>query len=178
MTKSELWTVEAVAELKSLFYSEGLNAAEVADRLKLKYGNNYTRSAVLGKIYRMRMKGEVKGKVNPNKPVSRERYPLSAKQLEVRQQRKAALAKQTQAKKIYSKPTEEPIPVMDMPLPKLAPKGEPTLILDTTGCRYPVKTEGFTHWFCNESPRLDSSYCEAHHKICCNRPPPLKRKRW
>jgi hypothetical protein len=33
------------------------------------------------------------------------------------------------------------------------------------GCRYPVRSEGSRHWFCNELKQDGSSYCKNHHAL-------------
>jgi hypothetical protein len=37
--------------------------------------------------------------------------------------------------------------------------------LKERGCRYPVRSEGSRHWFCNDDKKDGSSYCERHHAL-------------
>jgi GcrA cell cycle regulator len=53
--RSEMWTAERLELLRSL-WAEGQTAAAIADRL----GSNISRSAVLGKIFRLRLKRAAK----------------------------------------------------------------------------------------------------------------------
>lgn len=44
--------------------------------------------------------------------------------------------------------------------------GVPIYELEINGCRYPTSTVDETHYFCGDTQKDKSSYCESHHKLC------------
>ncbi len=153
------WTEGNVAILRRL-WSEGWSAGQIANFL----GGGISRSAVIGKVHRLKLGGRATVVVRPN--------PTHWKRPEGAVRTRSAAAKPT----IAAKPVEKNLPkgnkVADVDaegmrllrsrawtaLPGTAPVG----IMDyTSGCRWPIDQDGET-LFCNAEAPAKGPYCVTH----------------
>jgi len=107
---------------------------------------NMTRSAVAGRIHRMREKGLIGAYVVPYKVA---KMPVQA------------------PIPVVEKPAPAPKPEVIAKPPK---NGVALLNLKENGCRYAIYSRGTRHLFCGE-PKLNGfSYCEEHNKLVWIKP--------
>ena len=116
----------------------------IVDRLKenwplseISKAMKISRSAVAGRVYRMRKAGYL-------------------------------LPTEKQVRVIFKPPVAPVIPPPPPPPEKVyMPSHGGVDLMEVTekGCRYPVRSEGSRHWFCNELKQDGSSYCKNHHAL-------------
>jgi hypothetical protein len=136
-------------------WESGMTGTQIANELFT------TRSAILGKLRRLRLEGHVSYKMN----VKIDLKAASKKEMET------AKAFNSNRKMLrFAQPPQ--------PLPKPRPiKHEPIKFMDLTAfsCRY-IVNEGYasTFLFCGK-PKTHRSYCDHHAKICYSLPKPKRR---
>lgn len=150
---SELWTEEGERLIIEL-WDKGFSGYQIAVALKT------TRSAILGKISRMRRKGmtfqrsydpsRVKGKVKQPTPVNLPHVVATVQALKIK------------------KPEPEPKPIVVI-IPEPPPySGKPLTILEGTNdtCKYSVSgTRASNYLFCG-GPVHKRSLCKEHYSLC------------
>ena len=130
-------------EIKKL-WSEGNTYGEISKALGI------TRSAVAGKVSRMRQKGIIGAYIVPRKVA---KMPPTA-------------------------PIKEPVVERELdPEPEVVmenvkhPNDCFTLLnLKSDGCRYAVHSKGTKHLFCGDTVQPGFSYCESHNKLIWIKP--------
>lgn len=153
------WTVGNVAILRRL-WGEGWSAGQIANYL----GGGISRSAVIGKVHRLKLGGRATVVVRPN--------PTHWKRPEGAVRTRSAAAKPT----IAAKPVEKNLPkgnkVADpdadgirllrsrawSALPGIQPVG----LTDLCGCRWPIDGENGETLFCNAEAPGKGPYCGTH----------------
>lgn len=138
------WPVEREEWLKTQVAAE-YSASIIANMYEKKFGQRMTRSAVLGKTFRMGLR--------PKK------YPNTSRRL----------ITDSKARFLNGhawKPRPKRAVKVDRP-----PLWVPLLDLRLKQCRYPQGDGPFV--FCGLPPKLGSPYCDAHHRICHS--PPRER---
>ena len=150
---TELWTSEGENLIIEL-WDKGFSGYQIAVALKT------TRSAILGKISRMRRKGitferaynpaKVKGKVKPPTPVNLSPITVTVQALKIK------------------KPEPMPKPIVII-IPEPPPyDGKPLTIMEVTNdtCKYSVSgTQPKDYLFCG-GPVHKRSLCKAHYSLC------------
>lgn len=147
------WDDVMTEKLKALHGT--MSAAQVADEI----GCGLSRQAIIGKAYRLGLKGPERVA-----PVKRVRKPRA---------KKPGVTK-------FGLTVHGSLEAEPLPLPTIEDDAIPrhqlrTLFeLQSHHCRYPIERDGET-LFCAAAQKSDSSYCEYHHCIC-HRPTPLGRR--
>lgn len=150
------WSDESVAELGKL-WSEGHSAAEIARRLEAKEGGSLTRSAVLGKVHRLKLSGrrvETRQKNGPRAPkVRKPRVPA---------ERRQPRAPQPPRKYFSTRPTPPPIDIPEPISLKVA-----LLDLAPSMCKWPTGHPGDPGFsFCGaKNDSISTPYCKYHHRL-------------
>lgn len=150
---SEVWTEEAEKVIIEL-WDKGFSGYQISVALKT------TRSAILGKISRMRRKGmtfqrsynpsKVKGKVKPPTPVNLPPITISVQALKIK------------------KPEPAPKPIVIV-APEPPPyNGRPITIMETTNftCKYSVSGSRAPNYLFCGAPTYKNSYCKHHYDVC------------
>jgi len=147
-----LWTEARVARLVEL-WNDRLSAARIARSL----GEDVTRSAVVGKLFRLGLTR-----------ADERRYEAQAEGARRTRQCASGLWRGRRGPPEWPTaplPTPTPCPVV----PRLARLAD----LERTDCRWPYEHEGETR-FCGHAARPGRSYCDDHHAIAyCGSLPPL-----
>lgn len=155
------WTVVRIETLKSL-WSEGKSASEIATAL----GAGVTRSAVIGKVHRLKLPAR-SNPVRAERP-SGSRGNAGKDRGLVDAVRKARSKAQPKAAAINHR-LATLVPVRAVPVPNDLPEWSARrrlLDLGSDDCRYcngdPLTAD---HSFCGEPVRPGTSWCEAHYSI-------------
>ena len=181
MTKKEdqfVWDEAAVTRLVDM-YVQGLTASQIAKEL----GYGLTRNAVIGKLSRLRAKGEA-----PQLPES----TITFKRLNNRGVRHnfANPWKRVPFKLVSPpkppKPEKPPMAIVPQKTPEAPPApptgawSAPLMHIRASGCRWPVETlqpgHGDTMNMCGETKDDGSSYCRFHRRMGTTVMPAPKRK--
>ena len=164
MTAPFTWTGAVVAKLRRL-WAEGKSAGQIADAL----GGGTTRNAVLGKLHRLRLRGET--------IVSKSSAPPKAKpQPKPRQQHSVTYG--------WRAPKESLVPpavIATTTHDTIDPK-TPTLLrmedLKAHHCRWPLNSAlGGEYYFCGERQISGKPYCQTHCDVAYPKPKPKLSKR-
>lgn len=152
------------AKVKDL-WNKGKTSTEIAELLGI------TRSAVMGRVHRMRAKGEVDFRTDPaqrpqRNPLSSPRKPTMPKVMRdhtgplIRRKYYPSLEQQKKA-----------------PPPSAFAKFKYVTLMDLTliHCRYIMGHNAYQGaYYCGE-PKTKGSYCSAHAQICYRKPTPHDR---
>jgi GcrA cell cycle regulator len=143
-----IWTPAVVKDL-ALLVDEGLSGSIIADRLSEKHDYVFSRSAILGKAYRLGLKLE-RDQGDPASTSQRRKRALSARGENAHVTRRIIAIKDALAKPV-------------IPDPKAAPSTGISLFdLTDATCRWPTSSDSpFT--FCGCQTQDGSPYCSAHH---------------
>lgn len=166
------WSEESTEQLKAL-WAEGLSASRIALRLP---EANITRNAVLGKVHRLNLERRAP---SPGGRIAQTREERNAKA------RDAHAAHRLVVKCLMNGVAHSPslAPINGPPggaaskarhmkprlwktryaRPVARPEGKPVSILEVTGCKFAVSSEGSTHLFCNAP--CGGPWCEYHQAI-------------
>jgi GcrA cell cycle regulator len=149
---STLWSDENVAKLREMW------AAKITYR---DIGNAFgvTKNVIVGKIHRLGLAN----KIPPRKPKLEH---MSREDKALRQRRAHGDRRLTQKLRYSSQPR-----VKEVKQPRaVEPAGDflniALLDLEFGQCRYP-RGEQSPYFYCGQSVKEDSSYCPAHHALCC-----------
>lgn len=139
-----LWTEARVARLVEL-WSERLSAARIAAAL----GAGVSRSAVVGKLFRMGLRRS-----------EEQRYEAQAEGARRTSARRRAVDRS-------GRPGPPPLPTSPLPPPTpcaVVPRLLPLALLQRGACRWPYEVDGEAR-FCGHAVRGGRSYCPDHHAI-------------
>lgn len=164
--RKSIWTPESTATLKAL-WAEGLSAAEIVPRIN----GGVTRNAVIGKLFRLGLPPRDALLLTWRQQIPmRKRTPEELWNINMR-----CRATRT-AKRLMNGHSPPVAPINGKArhmLPRLwktrhaqpvaRPEGEPVSIIEVTGCKYAVKSEGRTHLFCNAP--CEGPWCSFHQAI-------------
>ena len=152
-----VWTDEQSEVLVTLL-AQGKSFSEIAAALNEQFETTYSRNAVCGKGFRLKVKAPPKMTAPPKKR-KRDR------------ERTAIIKPLPRIEAIRIRCTE------------IVPQNVTLLDLDRDGCRYPAGDGPFA--FCNHQQQPESSYCPAHEALCHAVAPRLtdeerqiRRQRW
>jgi GcrA cell cycle regulator len=156
------WSDARVELLKKL-WAEGLSSRDIACRMGLD-----SRSAVIGKLHRLGLSDQMRGKVKPP-AIPRIPRPKTAPAYRKAQPARASLASPSLP------PQPAPVAMIDdeIEIPPHARKG--LLDLERGDCRWPIghpDQAGFG--FCGRSAALGISYCQAHAQRAYRMPDPQR----
>lgn len=156
------WSEETTERLKAL-WATGLSASRIACRI-----TGTTRNAILGKVHRLNLERRAP---SPGGRIPQTREERNAKS------RAANAVKRLADKQLMNGhgPSLAPSRSLERAMrprlwktrhaPPVAPyAGEPVSILEVTGCKFAVGSEGRTHLFCN-APSDGRPWCEYHSEI-------------
>jgi GcrA cell cycle regulator len=153
---NSIWADEHSAALTEML-ANGKSFAQIAAKLNAQFATSYSRNAVCGKGYRLKLIAPKKVKASP-KP--RKRSPLTV--------------------------TIKPIPrveAMRIRCTEIEPRNLTILEVGPDDCRYPLGEGPFL--FCGHPQQHESSYCPAHEALCHSTAPKLtdeerqiRRQRW
>jgi len=142
--EGSLWTEARVARLVEL-WSARLSAATIAARL----GDGISRSAVVGKLFRLGLRR-----------TDEQRYEAQAEGARRTGARRRATSH-------LARRSPPPMPVSPLPPPSpcaVVPRLVPLPLLQRGACRWPYEADGETR-FCGHAARGGRSYCPDHHAI-------------
>lgn len=146
---TESWPADRVESLEKLWKS-GLSASQIGERL------GCTRSAVIGRLYRMGLRDANRTSQLHRPPVARTRRPRSAAPSSKRPARQSQTTHhQSASQRPYVEPDEDVV----------VPVGERKRLIDLgdADCRWPIGDPQHADFhFCNRSKMPGMSYCEAH----------------
>lgn len=157
------WDPQASVRLMQLL-AQNRNARECADILNAEFGFKLTRNAILGKTFRLRLKGSLPKTAKPYK------LPKPPKPEVVRSIRAITTPKFNPDAKMKSPPagTHKYTPLPEATWKPLAGV-EPVLLVSAlpAHCRWPIETgnEHMGHWCCGGVKIADSPYCKTHHAV-------------
>ena len=162
MTTPFTWTGPIIAKLQRL-WAAGKSAGQIADAL----GGGTTRNAVLGKLHRLRLRGET--------IVSKSSAPPKAKpQPKPRQQHSVTYGWRAPKESLVP-----PVAIKATPHDTIDPK-TPTLLrmedLKAHHCRWPLNNAlGGEYYFCGERKISGKPYCQTHCDVAYPKPKLPKR---
>lgn len=142
------WTDEQVATLKRLWLTDGLSASQIAKAM----GGGLTRSAVIGKVFRLQL---------PKR--SKDNAALQGK---VNGRRAATQRAKSFARRLAAPPPPRPPAVAPTPVPLIPIQHDPVTILtmSRSHCRWPLSGQGADMLFCG-APRAGEHWCSRHKPI-------------
>lgn len=145
---------DQIAEL----WNSGLTSSAIAQRMGI------TRSAVLGRVSRLKKQGVITRIENIDKRNHRWRKPA-----EVVRAPRPVVPTSPVIKMMTPKPPKPVVPEPVLVWPPAKPT-EPKLLLELgyNECRFPVRSERDIHHFCAKPIKQNSCYCPEHHAICYN----------
>jgi GcrA cell cycle regulator len=146
------WPVERENLLRELF-DRGFSAAQIADRM----GGSISRSAVIGKLHRLKLTREKKHRCDESQPAPRKKRatsPRPAKPADV--VRPAAVP--------ILKAEEAPSLVFDITITRVS-----ILEAKRDQCRYPAADDGSAMMVCGATVN-GGSYCAAHRLLMIRKP--------
>jgi hypothetical protein len=147
------WPMGSEAKLEEL-WNQGLRASRCAVLVNQEFGTQFTRNAILGKVWRMGL--------------SRNKKKL-AKKLAPARVKKAARVEQAKTPQPQKLPAPPLVLCVVPPLPAWAPlpnvKPVPLASIQSTHCRWPVEVVGSTEYLCCGALKLETGpYCKLHAK--------------
>ncbi|CAN7415023.1 hypothetical protein LJR225_002656 [Phenylobacterium sp. LjRoot225] len=152
------WTDARVAQLASL-WAEGVSAAGIAEAL-----GDISRSAVLGKLYRLELLGSRKPASAPRRYDGPAASPRVGMGEGVALRGAPAVRPEPAGPAAPSEPPRSPWrEAAFAPLPGTTPR--PWLSRDFGECAFPVGGDGDALVSCCAAARPRSGYCPAHHAI-------------
>lgn len=158
-----MWDDVIDAELISA-WNDGLAATAIAERLARRYGVRVTRSAVIGRIHRLRIAGKAVRRSDAHAGLSKAqrlemlRLKAELKAEKARAQRLAASI-EAASKRIPGAHIEDPTPTP----PPGAAVGVVDAVMAVTGCRWPHGDPRHPDFHFCDAPRVfGTSYCEPH----------------
>ena len=134
MNAGHFWSEADMALLTDLWNNTPLTAREIAKRI----GYGLSRSAIIGRAHRLKLKARAPGKLNG-----------------LPSPKKASPAAKTRTR--HSSFGSHPKP------PGRASK-RGVSVFEVTGCRYPIGYDKH-HLFCDKPQAANKSYCEQHLKL-------------
>jgi len=158
-----MWDDVIDAELISA-WNDGLAATAIAERLARRYGVRVTRSAVIGRIHRLRISGKQVRRADAHAGLSK------AQRLEMRRIKTQQKAEKARAERLAEElrrasdggtgaTVDDPTPTP----PLGAALGAAAAVLAVTGCRWPHGDPRHPDFHFCDAPRVfGTSYCEAH----------------
>ena len=161
------WPEDHCAELTRLLAS-GMIYREIANTLNEKFGANYSKNSVVGKVCRL-------GLVPPEKPKAapyvRKRSPRPRIKREVL--RIVSANSNSNAMRVVSNVVlqQERLRCVE-----IVPRNVSLLDLEPNDCRYPYGDGPMT--FCGHPKQAGSQYCTPHHFLCWERPRVLVDRRF
>ncbi len=153
------WAPAHCAALRT-YAARNLSYSAIADAINLKFGSNYSRSAVLGRARRMGLSGASPPRVvPPQAPVS----PVSCMS--------ATLPRSEQrTPRLVRIPDFARAEAMPLRCAEVSPRHVALVDLGRGDCRYPYggDAEGELITFCGQPRRKGSSYCTPHFHLSRN----------
>jgi hypothetical protein len=161
MKKPTLNTLTETQQKVLKLWNKNMTSSQIAAEIKT------TRSAVMGLVNRLRLKGFVEYRKS-----EAVRIAYSVPKAKTRQSRLPM------PMPVKVRPPEQPAPlgpsVSDLIIEKFIHKGPkhkvgiPLTMLRRKGCKYAINdsNDPSKHLFCGETVKEMSSYCEEHHGIC------------
>lgn len=150
-----LWTDEQDAMIANLYGT--MSFAVIVAELNAKFGTSFSRSAVIGRTFRL---GLSKGKKKiPLSTARKAKGTVGSLAVGVITRIKRTKMKEATAGDGYKLKTVE-IVSLDIPLVEFEPHH----------CRFACNEADGKWLFCGHPRRTGSSYCEAHHSLCWNKP--------
>lgn len=153
-----LWPEEHDAQLR-IEYRAGATFSEIASVLNRRFGTSYTKNAVVGRAHRM----ELPPRQSPIKPKPEVVAPKMKKESRLRVAPGAQVQAINRGPKATGdgyKPKTVEVATLDIRLVDLEPMQ----------CRFASVRVDDEWGFCGHRTYDGSSYCEAHHALCWNRP--------
>ncbi len=151
------WTEDHCADLTQLC-AAGVIYREIARTLNEKYGTNYSKNSVVGKVCRLGLTPPAKPKV-----VSQPRKSHKSKGV------RAYVAKRA----THNGNVMRLFPAIELDQPRCVEVvPQHVSLVDLTGCKYPYGDGPFT--FCNHERTVGSSYCVDHFDLSRRPALPLK----
>lgn len=172
---------DAVANrMVDLWNNAGLSAAQIAPRLRSEFGGVWTRSAVLGKIHRLKQSGvqiTARGRTAGNNPRPGRR-PKVLKPVNGDAVMARLKARKQEKQKPPTKPSDD---VTDLPLehPSVKPISFDELDAAFQKCRWPIDDpDGGAQMYCGQKrmQRFWQPYCPFHAKTFRGKPPRVPAK--
>lgn len=155
------WTDARIAELARL-WAAGVSASGIADAL-----GDVSRSAVLGKLHRLKLLGSRKAASPPRRFADGLEAPYAPSQLSGAVRRRKPKGPRGEATSAWREGAFEPL------------AGSAPRLWLTRGfgeCAFPVGGEGEAILSCCQPARRRSAYCAAHHAIVFLPLPPATRE--
>lgn len=151
------WTPAHCAALRD-YAAKGLAYSEIADAINLKFGTNYSRSAVLGRARRMGLSGTSPPGAAPTRPVP----AVSAMS--------ATLPRAGQRTPRLVRIPDFARETAPLRCAEVDPRRVGLIDLGRGDCRYPYggDAEGEPITFCGHPRRKGSSYCTSHFHLTRN----------
>ncbi len=176
----EIWTPKLVSLVRQ-YLADGLSAGQISQALWEKHGLSVSRNSVIGKVRRDKSLEEV-GFVRPSTQSAAKAAP---------KKNPGKLASGMQTLSFARVPTAKPrLPALPGPRTvdeiiggrnaPIAPGGDPAGLsladLPARGCRFAVRSEGVSHFFCAEDVtgfapgHVNGSYCAFHRAYLSRQP--------
>jgi GcrA cell cycle regulator len=142
------------------YAAKDLSYSEIADAINLKFGTNYSRSAVIGRARRMELLSATPPEARPQGPVS----PVSA--ISATRPR----AEERTPRLILRIPDFARAETAPLRCADVDPRRVVLIDLGRSDCRYPYggDAEGEPTTFCGHPRRKGSSYCAPHFHLTQN----------
>jgi GcrA cell cycle regulator len=142
------------------YAAKNLSYSEIADAINLKFGTNYSRSAVLGRARRMGLCDTSPAPASPRGPAS----PVSAVSATL------SRAEQRTPRLVLRVPDFARTEAGPVRCAEVNPRHVALIDLGRGDCRYPYggDAEGEPITFCGRPRRKGSSYCAAHFRLTRN----------
>ena len=152
-----IWTPAHCAALRK-YAAKDLAYSEISDAINLKFGTNYSRSAVIGRARRMGLLGAAPPMARPQDPAV---SAISATR---------PCAEQRTPRLIFRIPDFARADAAPLRCAEVEPRGVTLIELGRGDCRYPYggDEEGETITFCGHPRRKGSSYCTPHFHLTQN----------
>lgn len=152
------WAPAHCAALKT-YAAKGLSYSEITDAINLKFGTNYSRSAVLGRARRMGQADAVRAEASPRGQV------LSVSAISATRPRAEQRTPRFVRIPDFARTEVAPIRCSDV-----SPRHAALIDLGRGDCRYPYggDAEDDPITFCGQARRRGSSYCTPHFNLTRN----------
>lgn len=177
-----IWTEQQDALLREM-HQEGYSASLIADSINRQHGTAYTRNSIIGRKYRLGLKGHARQAEKTKAPTPR--HGRSGSRARNRKVTLAKTAEHLNAGCLPPQPATEPgrsYPSPDSGPAHLSSDSAPIGLMDLTNttCRWPVsETPEGEHLFCGApaDPSWERPYCAFHEPLATNPPKAKERGR-
>ena len=164
------WTDDIENDL-AVHYGQGLSRSRIMTALNEKFGTDFTRSAVIGKIDRLKKAGRLRDLDVPSKPKA-----LTGRSRPPRRRASVPALRLAPAPR-PARVSRKPPPQTEAVNAKAVGGGQGVSLLDIESgqCRFPVKGRGVDVRFCGrpvdpDAPRHGRQYCADHRAIATAAP--------